>query len=1205
MFKRRFLFLIFISLLSISSMLGEIINQGQAEAIGRDFIRSKILPSMEMTRGETLSDALELSYTWSKNGKNCFYVYNTGTGGFVIVSADTRTVAPVFGYSTEGEFDYDKLSDNARGWFDKYADMVCALDTLPLSSTNITRSAPGKAVEPLLKDIAWDQGYPYNLMCPNKEGESRSLTGCVATAAAQIMYYHQWPEHGNGIVSNNFDNYQTKIDLSESTYRWDLMEPIYNESSSLSSQEAVALLMRDIGYAIDAVYSPRATSALDTKCAIALFENFDYSAAIAYQYREYYTDLDWDNIVINELDNNRPCLYSGGDHCFVCDGYDEDGYFHFNFGWSGSANGYFLSTVAGGFSEGQSVVSNIMKNGGEEPKLVFRTNSDIYWDEEDKCIKAGTYMVSFIGNDRNNNYGIGLYLENKVTGEIIFPNKPDNGLSDKIFWGWGSYFHNEVPDGEYNIYLGIGDVSKGVWDKVQFHDKEESYVSLTVINGECFYENHFLQQTTDGTIYKDGIFYSLDHTSHTARVTNNGKTGSYHGNITIPNVIEVEGAKYDVVEISEMSFAGSRNLKSVFIPKNIESIGKSAFAASELISIEFESESNLKVIGNSSFYNCGSLKSILLPDGLLKIESGAFISCPLISQINIPGSVENIEKETFDLRYRLKDVTVNWNIPKTFKDAFRWGDSKVNLHVPEGTSELYTALSGWSRFEIIEGGWSEKINISDLWFQLQNYKKIARLTFPDDGHYNFSELHIPETIEYENIVYDVVQIGEKCFYNSEIETIIIPKTVEIIKSEAFIGSDVKKILFDDNSQLREIESLAFGYCSLKEIELPSKLEIIGDNAFWQCDLTYITIPLSVTHIGFSPFPIEKENFKHINVEWTTPQEMGYIEAYDLKRITLHVPKGTGELYSNIKTWSCFNIVEGKYEEIVVNIEGIRYLLKKPALTATVLPPTNEETAYTGDIVLKEEIEFEENKFELIEIGDNAFECDIESSLLSDISSIFIPKTIERIGVCAFRKSPLRIIKVENGSQLKRISKQAFEYCYNLIEFPYCNNLEEIDSYGFFYCYSLKEVHIPESIKNIGFLAFLTNATDVKVYVYWKDPVEFDTHIFVTEEEDNFKDMTLYVPIGTKEKYELVSPWCYFGNIIEIESTNGVDNIGLDKTKINYIKGGIEVVGDYTSLKICDITGKLIKYDHSDGMIYLNRGIYIVNVNGKSIKIVIP
>lgn len=233
-----------------------------------------------------------------------------------------------------------------------------------------------KPVSPLLCDISWDQTYPYNLMTPCYVGTTHSATGCVATAMAQIMYYHKYPAQGAGQKTYKPEtlNQTITVDFSKSHYGWDVMTPKYDATSTDTARNAVALLMRDCGVAVEMAYGEQSGSMID-RWPVPLTTNFGYDKGLGYLTSTYYSQTEWDDIIRSEIDNARPVFATGftdgnGGHAFVFDGYDADGLIHVNWGWSGMSNGYFRTSAltppsqgtggsSGGFNYRQGIIVGI------------------------------------------------------------------------------------------------------------------------------------------------------------------------------------------------------------------------------------------------------------------------------------------------------------------------------------------------------------------------------------------------------------------------------------------------------------------------------------------------------------------------------------------------------------------------------------------------------------------------------------------------------------------------------------------------------------------------------------------------------------------------------------------------------------------------------------------------------------------------------
>ena len=274
-----------------------------------------------------------------------YYVFNDDAGkGFVVVAGDDK-MGKVLAYSHETSLDMANLNPEARYLFDSYRQVYEALGknkTLTTRASKTTRVED--AVEPLLKS-KWGQSEPYNKM-------THYFTGCVATAVAQVMYYHKWPAQGKGQESYklSFDNTTRSADFTKSHYDWENMLPDYKRRRVTTQQEdAVALLMNDVGIATHMQYTNGASGTSDYMAVRALRNNFDYDAALISRAHEGVANFI--EVVKKELRNGFPLYISGyssagAGHAWVCDGFDKEDRFHMNFGWDGQANGYYsLATL--------------------------------------------------------------------------------------------------------------------------------------------------------------------------------------------------------------------------------------------------------------------------------------------------------------------------------------------------------------------------------------------------------------------------------------------------------------------------------------------------------------------------------------------------------------------------------------------------------------------------------------------------------------------------------------------------------------------------------------------------------------------------------------------------------------------------------------------------------------------------------------------
>ena len=281
--------------------------------------------------------------------KNMLSVYGYESGGYVVVSR-SGAGSSVIGYS-DGVFPASDMPDGLQWWLSQ-ADRV--LTEGEQGSLRQTAPAP---VSPLLT-TAWAQESPFNQLCPTVGGgfwgSTTPMTGCVATAMAQVMNYFKYPAASTGTGAYSTDGQTFKSATTKTTFKWDKMRDRYSMNYSQDEANAVAELMRDCGYASNMVYTANGSGANIYDAAYGLCHNMQYdSLAMRVRTRAYYRDEDWTRMIYDELSAKRPILYMAVDpeqlgHSFVFDGIDAQGFVHVNWGWSGTANGYFdITTVQG------------------------------------------------------------------------------------------------------------------------------------------------------------------------------------------------------------------------------------------------------------------------------------------------------------------------------------------------------------------------------------------------------------------------------------------------------------------------------------------------------------------------------------------------------------------------------------------------------------------------------------------------------------------------------------------------------------------------------------------------------------------------------------------------------------------------------------------------------------------------------------------
>lgn len=390
------------------------------------------------------------------DGAADYFVFNvSGNKGFVIVSGEDRAL-PVFGYSDEGAFDPDNLPDNLRYMLAYYQNQITWLERSGievtadiqaewshyLNGTNFRSTAQ----EVVLETAEWDQGKPYNGMTPLISGE-HALTGCVATAQAIIMRYHQYPVRAIGGVSS-YDGVSTTYD----DYDWANMPLTYPRDGYGDARDnAVAKLMWHCGANVEMSYGLSASGASMKLPAKSYVEVFGYSPAIRYLKKETYRWEEWKEMIRKELDAGYPLSYggqsSGGGHAFVCDGYDAQGFFHINWGWGGYSNGFFALSVLDsnygndGYSDSQEMILNIRPSQTGDKKYVYKpVVTDISYSGSlpltgNVGMSIGLRYTAFDNLD----YYVGLAVVD-VSGRIIQqPSDPKSMNFEAYVPGWRNY----------------------------------------------------------------------------------------------------------------------------------------------------------------------------------------------------------------------------------------------------------------------------------------------------------------------------------------------------------------------------------------------------------------------------------------------------------------------------------------------------------------------------------------------------------------------------------------------------------------------------------------------------------------------------------------------------------------------------------------------------------------------------------------------
>lgn len=327
-----------------------------ANPITREQARQKAVQFLTDKKGKrSLKAVMSPGKLAPKTEMESYYVFDRGNDeGYVIVSGDDETYT-ILGYTDQGSFDYSTLPPNMKEWLDDYASQIAAIQTKKVSGRRAS-IATHPRVEPLVKS-KWSQGYPYNLTCPEYFNDGRSVTGCVATAMAQLLYYNReksvdetqaaMPAYDTWSAHPTTGQHLHVEGIPEgSPIDWANMKDEYGSAND-KQRKAVADLMHYCGVAVKMDYTNKSSGAQSNDAYQAFTKYFGYGSSVKYV-SDATDDAQWDNIIYNEIQAQRPIYISGanssGGHAFVCDGYDGNYCYHINWGWGGTSDGYYLLT---------------------------------------------------------------------------------------------------------------------------------------------------------------------------------------------------------------------------------------------------------------------------------------------------------------------------------------------------------------------------------------------------------------------------------------------------------------------------------------------------------------------------------------------------------------------------------------------------------------------------------------------------------------------------------------------------------------------------------------------------------------------------------------------------------------------------------------------------------------------------------------------
>lgn len=439
MTKKLFL-MILACTMTIANVFAQHVSEQAALEKARQFMQGKTFAAAENS----------VARAKGNDHKACnYYLFNAeGNDGFVIVSADERTPS-ILGYSAKSGIDTKNIPCNVKWLLSYYDAAIAQIKKTPASAAAATLDV--KAEIPTMVTTQWGQGDPYNAYCPLIEGE-RCLTGCVATAMAQVINYNRWPQNATAAVPGYVTSTHgiSMRELPGKQFNWSNMDAT-----------AVAQLMLYCGQSVQMNYDTSGSGALGAIVPYALKDVFGYSERTTFASRFRYSDEKWNEMAYNELQKGRPVLYFGdsptdGGHAFIVDGY-LDGLFHLNWGWDGYCDGYFALDGLSpfdydGFNYNQGMVLHVCAPGAANDSDDDNYDEDNAGGDDDNVTEYGIHTIDGITyrlfTEFENGRAVVLPYNNeeKYKGDIYVPDYVEHQGMKFVVWNIEGDCFSDAPE---------------------------------------------------------------------------------------------------------------------------------------------------------------------------------------------------------------------------------------------------------------------------------------------------------------------------------------------------------------------------------------------------------------------------------------------------------------------------------------------------------------------------------------------------------------------------------------------------------------------------------------------------------------------------------------------------------------------------------------------------------------------------------------
>ncbi|MDE7347628.1 MAG: C10 family peptidase [Muribaculaceae bacterium] len=658
-----------------------------------------------------IPDAIVFRAPSSKN----IHVFNAeDNGGFVIISGDDR-IRSILGYSDTGSIDLENLPCNVHWLLDGYESTISSLQASETASSleTITQNSVSDRPDiPALLSTEWGQNAPFNNNCPILNGQ-HCLTGCVATAMAQIINYHKWPLCETAEIPG-YTTFTNKIILNQ-------LPPKEFNWEDMNDQE-LADLMLYCGQSVNMNYGLQESATSSTRVPHALTDLFNFSKGALDEERKYYSNEEWIELIYDQLKNKYPVFFrgeghTGSSHAFIVDGY-ENGLFHVNWGWNGNYNGYFSlddlnPTVDSSYSLNQEMISYICPPAKVEDttksKIVVHniTCSQSHIQRTDKNaafppVRISAILASDLTINADVQIGFAMYDGDEIVKVLLeesclmYPSDNDlNHYEDIIFPA-------DIPVGSYRLMA----VNRMTDDEGWLPDSKSHarYIDVSITDNDISFQpvkkgNDGVENINYGYPIIDGLKYRLvsEYDTYRAYLQPLDAETDYPEEIFIPDYVEYDTFRFKVFGEEGYPFLLNNRVTSISSPVSLNISG-----CSNLESIEFREG----VLNTEKIYDCPKLKKISYPASCRVIQQIG--NCPSLSEISYQNlyPLEFMKDESgmiLSEQYlpALSDVYFHGDEPPLIENGTISSDTAIRIHIIQGLKDAYI-VCGWPEANIVE-----------------------------------------------------------------------------------------------------------------------------------------------------------------------------------------------------------------------------------------------------------------------------------------------------------------------------------------------------------------------------------------------------------------------------------------------------------------------------------------------------------------------